>query len=163
MSAAIAIRSAAAADRRWLAGAVAEGWGSRRIASRGRLTDDASRLPGLVAERDGRRLGFALLRRDRDEMEVVALLSLVVREGVGSALLRAAEAQARRDGCGRLWLVTTNDNLDALRFYQRRGWEWVALHRDAVVESRRLKPEIPELGAYGIPIRHELEFEAPRR
>lgn len=33
------------------------------------------------------------------------------------------------------------------------------MHRDAVVESRRLKPEISALGAHGIPIRHELEFE----
>jgi hypothetical protein len=55
--------------------------------------------------------------------------------------------------------VTTNDNAPAIRFYQRRGWDLVALHRDAVNESRRLKPEIPATGVDGIPIRHELEFE----
>jgi hypothetical protein len=50
--------------------------------------------------------------------------------------------------------------VDALRFYQRRGFRLVALHPGAVDDSRRrLKPEIPELGEYGIPIRDELVLE----
>ncbi len=70
------------------------------------------------------------------------------------------ERLAARHGCARLWLITTNDNVDALRFYQRRGFELAALHRRAVDESRsRLKPEIPVAGAYGIPIRDEIELE----
>ena len=84
--------------------------------------------------------------------------------GVGTALLVAVEAAGGRERWRRLWLVTTNDNVDAVRFYQRRGWEWVAFHHDAVTAAReRLKPEIPARGAYGIAIRHELEFEAPKR
>ena len=62
-------------------------------------------------------------------------------------------------GCRRLWLITTNDNLAALRFYQRRGFELVAVHRRAVAAARRLKPEIPLVGAHGIPIRDEIELE----
>jgi ribosomal protein S18 acetylase RimI-like enzyme len=58
-----------------------------------------------------------------------------------------------------LWLVTTNDNLDALRFYQRRGFVLVALRPDVMKDSRRLKPEIPLIGAFGIPLRDELELE----
>ena len=53
-------------------------------------------------------------------------------------------------------LITTNDNVDALRFYQRRGFVLTELRPGAVDESRRMKPQIPLVGAYGIPIRDEL-------
>jgi hypothetical protein len=56
-------------------------------------------------------------------------------------------------------LITTNDNIDAIRFYQRRGMRLVAVHRDAVDDARRAKPSIPMIGEYGIPIHDELEFE----
>jgi len=79
---------------------------------------------------------------------------------VGTALLEAVERLARAAGCEHLWLVTTNDNIDAIRFYQRRGFRIAAVNADAVTESRRkLKPGIPEIGAYNIPIRDEIEFE----
>jgi ribosomal protein S18 acetylase RimI-like enzyme len=79
---------------------------------------------------------------------------------VGSGLLRLAEQVASERGCRRLWLITTNDNVDALRFYQRRGFRLAALHRGAVDDSRaRLKPEIPTVGDHGIPLRDELELD----
>jgi GNAT superfamily N-acetyltransferase len=127
--------------------------------SRGHLTEDTSRLPGFLAERAGTKVGYALVRIDNDELEVVALEALTRRQGIGTALLAAAADEARKARCARAWLITTNDNLDAVRFYQRRGWDLVALHRDAVTSGRQLKPEIPEVGDYGLPIRHELEFE----
>jgi hypothetical protein len=68
---------------------------------------------------------------------------------------------ARRTGWRRLWLVTTNDNTAALRFYQRAGWELVAFHHNALAQSRVLKPSIPQMGLDSIPIRHELELELP--
>jgi len=157
----ITVRAIQGRDRAWIAEATIAAWGSNRVVSRGRLVENVSELPGLVAEHDGEPAGFALVRLEAGELEVLALRSLREREGVGSALLGTLESEARRAGCRRVWLVTTNDNLDAIRFYQRRGWRWVGFHRDAVLDGRKLKPEIPELGAYGIPIRHELEFEAP--
>jgi ribosomal protein S18 acetylase RimI-like enzyme len=79
---------------------------------------------------------------------------------VGSALIAEVEQIARRAGCTRLWLITTNDNVDALRFYQRRGFRLAALRPGAVDDSRtRLKPEIPDVGDHDIPIRDELELE----
>jgi len=117
-------------------------------------------LPGFIAEAPtGNEIGVALLRFEEGDAEVVVLQSLEQGRGAGTALLEAARASAGEAGCRRLWLVTTNDNLHALRFYQRRGWDWIAMHRDAVVEARRLRSEICSLGAHGIPIRHELEFE----
>ena len=79
--------------------------------------------------------------------------------GVGRALLDAVRDAAVETGCRRLWLVTTNDNVRALKVYQRWGMDLVALRRDAVTEARTLKPTIPERDADGIPLKHELELE----
>ena len=78
--------------------------------------------------------------------------------GIGSTLLDWIRAEAQRARVTRLWLVTTNDNTRALRFYQRHGFDLVALHRSAVARARALKPQIP-LESDGIPLRHELELE----
>ena len=73
---------------------------------------------------------------------------------------RAVPEPARR-GCSRTWLITSNDNVNAIRFYQRRGMRLVAVHRGAIDEARQLKPSIPLVGKHGIPIHDELEFELP--
>ena len=85
------------------------------------------------------------------------------RVGAGTALIEAVAGAARAAGCARLWLITTNDNLRALRFYQRRGFRLAALHRDALARSRELKPSIAEIGLDGIPLRDELELELDLR
>lgn len=80
--------------------------------------------------------------------------------GAGTALIEEVERIALNAGCRRLWLITTNDNIEGLRFYQRRGFRLVELHAGAVDRSREsLKPEIPAIGEHGIPIRDELELE----
>ena len=80
--------------------------------------------------------------------------------GAGWALLDGVRSEATRRSCRRLWLVTTNDNTRALRFYQRWGLDLVALHRGGVDRARReLKPGIPATGDDGIALRHELELE----
>jgi ribosomal protein S18 acetylase RimI-like enzyme len=135
-----------------------ERWGFSRVVSRGRLHEPMG-YPMLVAIHDGQLAG-ALTYEIRDgQMEAVTVDAFVARVGAGTALIEAAAEDARRQRCRRLWLITTNDNTNALRFYQRRGMRLAALHRNAVAESRWLKPEIPETGADGIPIRDELELE----
>jgi GNAT superfamily N-acetyltransferase len=132
---------------------------SRRVARLGRL-EDALAHPALVAERDGELAGVLTYVLDGGACEVLTLHAVERGGGVGTALLRAAERIARDAGCERLWLITTNDNVDALRFYQRRGFRIAALHPGAVDESRRrLKPEIPRTGEYGIDLRDELELD----
>ena len=155
------VRNLTEADRPELRRLLLGDWGSTRMASRGRLME-LTDLPGFIAERDGRWLGYSTYDVVDRQLEVAVLEAIVERRGAGSALLAACVAEAQRLGCGRVWLITTNDNVDALRFYQRRGFLLVALHRGAVAESRlRLKPEIPAVGANGIPIRDELELELP--
>ena len=65
----------------------------------------------------------------------------------------------REIGCNRVWLITLNDNLDAIRFYQRRGFSLCTIHKDALTLSRKIKPSISEIGQYGIALRDEIEFE----
>ena len=70
--------------------------------------------------------------------------------GAGTALVDAVRGVAARAGCRTLWVLTTNDNVDGLRFYQRRGFRLSALRPGAVDESRRtLKPQIPPVGFHG--------------
>ena len=78
--------------------------------------------------------------------------------GVGSKLLTAVEDEARKALCRRVWLITTNDNLDALRFYQRRGYRITNVYQGAVDEARRIKPTIPFAGDHGIEIHDEIEL-----
>ena len=145
------------ADQDWVEALLARRWGSPTIISRGRVYD-ASRLPGLVAWAGKRRCGLATFDVLDRELELVTLDALEPGSGAGSALLREVEEEARRRGCGQCVLITTNDNLDALAFYQKRGWRLTALRPGAIHEARELKPSIPMTAENGIPIRDELEL-----
>jgi GNAT superfamily N-acetyltransferase len=119
--------------------------------------------PAFIAEgADGHLLGMLTYvpGHDWEQCEILTLHAGEQWHGTGTALIEAAGQLARQQGCARLWVITTNDNVDALRFYQRRGFCLVRVHRGAVDRSRaRLKPEIPSVGAYGIPLRDEIELE----
>ena len=129
------------------------------MVSRGRVWDVAG-MPGFVLEGAEGWISYGTYRIEDGECELAILDSPFARRGGGSAVIEAIVGAARAAGCRRVWLVTTNDNVDALAFYQRRGFRLTALHRDAVTEAREtLKPEIPELARNGIPIRDELELE----
>ena len=103
-------------------------------------------------------MGLAVYETRGAESELVTLDSLQEGVGVGSALVAAVANAAWRQECRRLSVVTTNNNVRALGFYQRRGFVLTALRKGAIAKSRRIKPEIPELGYDGIPIRDELEL-----
>jgi GNAT superfamily N-acetyltransferase len=131
-----------------------------RVARQGELLEPLDH-PALLAEADGEIVGMLTYLPDPgwEQCEILTLHATEQWHGVGTALIEAVEQLAAQQGCARLWLITTNDNVDALRFYQRRGFQLAAVHRHAVHDSRRLKPEIPVTGAYGIPIRDEVELE----
>ena len=129
------------------------------VARLGELVD-ARRHPALVAEVDGEMVGVLTWVLRERSMEVLTLHAAPRWAGTGTALVAAAKRVADASGARRLWLVTTNDNIDALRFYQRRGFRLARVHAGAVDRSRAmLKPAIPQSGEHGIPIHDELELE----
>ena len=129
--------------------------GGRWQARRGELIDVLD-LPGLVAEVDGERSGLLTYRVDGEGCEIAVLLAATPHSGIGTALIDALLRRVERHS---IWVVTTNDNVDAVRFYQRRGFRLRALRVGAVDDSRRrLTPHIPPTGEHGIPLRDELEL-----
>lgn len=152
------VREITEADRPFVQGVLRRYWASLIQVSKGRK-HQADQLPGFLAMRDDEIVGMLTYDVQGDACEIVTHNSLAGHGGIGSCLMAAARAKARELGCKRLWLVTTNDNTPALRFYQRRDFDLVGVHRNAVKEARKLKPEIPDIGMDGIPIRHEIELE----
>ena len=146
------------ADRPWVSRLLEEHWGASEIVTRGKLRH-SDRLPGFCARIDGQVVGLATYYILSKQCEIISLDSLVEGKGVGSALIFAVKEAAAAAGCERLWLITTNDNTPALRFYQKRGFRLAALHRHAVDRARRLKPTIPLVGVDGIKIHDEVELE----
>jgi ribosomal protein S18 acetylase RimI-like enzyme len=145
-------------DRNWIRKFLAQHWGSHMLVSRGRLYD-GSILPGFVAVMDKKPVGLCTFHLVNDQFEITSLNSLKENLGIGSALITAAIKEAKRKRCRRIWLITTNDNLRALGFYQKRGFTLCQIYPDAISKSRQLKTEIPFHGQHGIPIRDELELE----
>jgi GNAT superfamily N-acetyltransferase len=154
------IRPLNSKDRTWVASLLKEWWAGPKIVTRGRM-HYADKLPGFIAIKDSSPAGLVTYRIEGKECEIVTMNSLAQGIGIGSALLDAVKQLAASSGCKRLWLITTNDNNAALRFYQKYGMELVAVHRNAIPKSRLLKPEIPLTGNDGIPIRDEIELEMP--
>jgi DNA-3-methyladenine glycosylase I len=158
----IAVRSIEPRDLTWIREELIRNWGSTQISSLGRWYD-ADILPGFIAaRRDGvERVGLLTHTPPvaGEGCEVITLSSRIENAGVGSLLLAAAVKASEAAGCSRVFLTTTNDNLRAIGFYQRRGWHLVAVHRGAMDRAREIKPSIPLMGHYGIPLRDEIELE----
>jgi 2-oxo-4-hydroxy-4-carboxy--5-ureidoimidazoline (OHCU) decarboxylase/GNAT superfamily N-acetyltransferase len=134
--------------------------GTHRVARLGELIDPLTR-EGLVAEQGGEPLGLLTVDESGRGLEVLTLHSVVSGRGAGTLLLATALEVAIASDAPRLWLVTTNDNLPAIRFYLHRGLRVAAVHAGRVDADRAaLKPQIPERNAEnGIPIRDYIEFE----
>ena len=147
----VTVRVSTPDDRAWIEDLLVESWGGSVIAFKDGLIDAGS-LPALVThDRNG------LLTFQREPVvEIVTLNAIKPRRGIGTALVERLCAQMRNEGVDRVEVTTTNDNLDALRFYQRRGFRLSSLRCGAVDVARRQKLTIPAEGAYGIPIRDEL-------
>ena len=139
-------------------GLIKDVWASIRIVSKGKV-HDANDLPGIIAIYKNNRVGLIIYNIIGNECEIVSLNSLKENIGIGTALLKQIERISTLKGCKRLWVITTNDNIDALRFYQKKDFRIVAIHLNALEQSRKLKPEIPVLGSNDIEIRDEIELE----
>lgn len=161
------IRPLERSDREWVAHFLDERWGTTQVVSRGKAVY-GHLLPGFTAERNSSEktdeskpdyVGLITMNAQEKDCEIMTLDSLEPEMGVGTALVQAVEAWAKESSIKRLWLVTTNDNLGALKFWQKRGYKLVMIHRNSIADSRRIKPQIPITGLDGIPILDEIELE----
>ncbi|HEY0808403.1 MAG TPA: GNAT family N-acetyltransferase [Pseudonocardiaceae bacterium] len=133
-------------------------WGAAYSVSHGIVFRPAE-LPGFLTLDGDEIVGMLTYVPPEDgTVEIVTVDALRRHQGIGTLLLNAVHTRAGSLGASCLVLTTTNDNVDALRFYQRRGFQLTALRPGQAHESRKLKPEFPLIGNYGIPITDELEL-----
>ena len=135
-----------------------DNWGADYMITKGERHNFED-LNGYVAMDNDKIVGMLTFKRSNNEIEIISLDSFMENIGIGSALLNKIMDFAQHNSIKRLWLITTNDNLNSLKFYQKRNWTITAIHNDAIVESRKIKPTIPMTGYYDIPLRHEIELE----
>ena len=152
------IRPLTSADRDWVERTIVERWGEPIVVGRGRVWKPAE-LPGFGAFEGGECIGLVTYEVDGDACEVVTMDALREGVGIGTALLEEVVETARAAGCSRVQLMTTNNNLRALAFYQKRGFRLVGLRPGAIDEERKLKPSMPTVDANGLPIRDEIHLE----
>ena len=148
------------ADRKEIADFVERHWYSTVVVNRGRRFYPHEEQ-GFVERRDGEIVGLLTNHLEGRLMEILTLNSTLARTGIGSSLMLSAIETARKRGCTRVVLATTNDNLRAIGFYQRLGFRMVAINVGAVDEARKMKPQIPKLGERDVPIRDEIIMELP--
>jgi len=145
-------------DKKWIIQLMEDEWASTRIITRG-IVHNTENLPGLIAIQNKKRIGLLIYNVKDYDCEIISLNSLIKGVGIGSALIQKMIEISIKGDCKRIWVITTNDNTEALRFYQMRGFKIKAFYIDAIKKSRQLKPELPLLGIDGIEIRDEIELE----
>lgn len=132
-----------------------EHWGSTEmVISTGVYKCDA--LDGFIVEEDNQIIGLVTYVVKENEMEIISLDSLQEGKGIGSSLMDKVEDIAKQKNIQLVSLVTTNDNLNALKFYQKRSYRITSIIPNGVDQARNLKPSIPLIGEHGIPLHDEL-------
>jgi GNAT superfamily N-acetyltransferase len=124
------VRPLGGRDRGWLTELMRREWGLPVVSISGVYAHPGD-LRGFIAEEDGRPLGAITYQLTAGECEVVTLNSLRRNQGVGSALLNRVRLIADQQGL-RLWLITTDGNTEAIRFYENRGMTRLAVHKDFI-------------------------------
>jgi len=145
-------------DKAWVASLINEIWGSVQMVVRGSIYH-VNELPGFIAILEDEPVGLVTYFLENGDCEIISLDSTIEGIGMGSTLIETIKKFAREEECKRLRLITTNDNIKALKFWQKRGFRLKAVYPNAVEKSRKLKPEIPLLGNDDIPMRDEIELE----
>ena len=154
----VLVRARIKDDNDWITEVLLDNWASNIIVTRG-ISYQADLLSGFIVELEGKRVGLLTFNISDDELEIITLNAIDEGKGVGTILLEEVEKLAKTKNCKRFWLITTNDNVDALRFYQKKGYEIKSVHRYAIDESRKIKPHLPFVGKFGIAIRDEIDME----
>lgn len=133
-------------------------WESTDIIIRGEVVD-GTKLDGFIALKDNEIIGLITYVVENNECEICSLNSFIENKGIGTNLINKVKEYAKETNCIRLKLITTNDNIRGLEFYQRRGFVFSNIYKNAIENSRKIKPQIPMFADNGLPIRDEIEFE----
>lgn len=153
----IVVREKKPQDKAWITTLMLESWGSEQVVVQTRIFHP-EQLPGFLAIMNDERIGLLTYQLDPPNCEIITLNSLQPGMGVGRSLMNSLQKTALSNGCTVLRLFTTNNNMDALRFYQKYGFHLEKLIKDGVAEDRKIKPEIPLKADNGIPICDYLEL-----
>ncbi len=134
-----------------------EHWGSTEmVISSGVFSCDT--LEGFFIEEHNQIIGLVTYIILKNEIEIISLDSLQEGKGIGSTLVDKVEDVAKQKALKEVSLITTNDNLNALKFYQKRGYRIIEVIPNAVNDARTVKPSIPLIGYNGIPLQDEVRL-----
>ena len=133
-------------------------WEATDIIIRGNVID-GTKLDGFLAVKDNEIIGLITYMIEKNECEIVSLNSFEENKGIATRLINVVKEIAIKKNCTRLKLITTNDNIRGIEFYQKRGFVFANIYINAIENSRKLKPEIPMYADNGLPIGDEIEFE----
>jgi ribosomal protein S18 acetylase RimI-like enzyme len=152
----VLVREATDADRPAVRELFRRDFGRTKVVAFGEVMD-LDEMPSLVASYYQDPSGALAYRLLGDALHIVALATdpMWQRSGVGGHLIAEAELFARRLSLSKVIVSSTNDNLPALYFYQRRGYRLVHIAPNIVVASTH--EEQP--GFAGIPVRDEIRLE----
>ncbi|NMM62550.1 GNAT family N-acetyltransferase [Clostridium sp. P21] len=133
-------------------------WFSTNMVVRGKIVDMTT-LDGFVIFENEAIIALVTYEIKDNECEIMSLDSLKEKQGIGTILVNKVKEIAVKAKCTKIKLITTNDNINAIAFYQKRGFDMMRIYRNALDIDRKIKPSIPMIGEFNIPLKHEIEFE----
>jgi len=136
---------------------IIKNWGSDILVTKGKIYK-AEDLDGVLVYENEKIIGLGLYYIKDNECEIVLLETFIQNKGIGTKIINKIKEIAKTKKCKRILLITSNENINALRFYQKRGFHFSKIYINAMEKSRKIKPEIPK-EENGIEIRDEIEFE----
>lgn len=154
----LSLRATNTNDAPWIKAMAEKDWGGEPLVIRGKKHYPSS-SSGIVAEENQKIVGVLFFEIQNQDCEILLLEAYEKFKGIGTVLVNEVKSIAKNKNCKRVYLMTTNDNLDALRFYQKRGFTICGIHIDSVKNSRAIKPSIGMFGDHGIPLRDEIDLE----
>jgi GNAT superfamily N-acetyltransferase len=153
----VKIRSKNGLDKKWIHKFVEKQWGADKIVLPNGIYIPSD-LSGFIADKNGKPVGLVTYIYELSVCKIITLNVLEKHEGIGTLLLDSVIEISKRDDLKQIMLYTTNDNVDGLRFYQKRGFIISKVYLNQIINARKIKPEISMIGEYGIPIRDDIEL-----
>lgn len=154
----VKIRAIKPADTAWIRELFIQNWAGDFMVIRGKAYQ-LEELSGYIAELSNKKVGLITFKVTGQKLEITSLNSLLEKKGVGTALVNKVVNLAKTRRLKNIRLITTNDNLNALGFWQKRGFRLFRVYPDSLAIARRLKPVLPFVGENDIPLRDEIELE----